>query len=77
MTDQYGAFRLNFEQQQKRAKELLKAARAGEPAAVARFKGTTPRLAEAQFLIARGVGTISSETPCAGDLGTWFPVEWV
>ncbi len=46
-------FRLNFEQQQKRAKELLKAARAGDPAATARFKGTPPKLAEAQFLIAR------------------------
>ncbi len=53
MTDRYGAFRLNLEQQQKRAKELLKAARAGDPGAVARFKGATPRLAEAQFLIAR------------------------
>ena len=58
MTDDYHAirlrdFRLNFEQQQKRAKELLKAARAGDPAATARFKGTPPKLAEAQFLIAR------------------------
>ena len=46
-------FRLNFEQQQKRAKELLNAARAGDPVAMARFKGTPPKLAEAQFLIAR------------------------
>jgi hypothetical protein len=53
MTDHHGAFRLNFEQQQKRAKELLKAARVGDPAATARFKGTPPKLAEAQFLIAR------------------------
>jgi hypothetical protein len=53
MTDPYEAFRLNFEQQQKRAKELLKTARDGNPAAVARFKSTTPKLAEAQFLIAR------------------------
>ena len=58
MTDDYHAirlrdFRLNFEQQQKRAKELLKAAHAGDPAATARFKGTPPKLAEAQFLIAR------------------------
>ncbi|HEX3603595.1 MAG TPA: hypothetical protein VHU43_05845, partial [Steroidobacteraceae bacterium] len=53
MTDHYGAFRLNFEQQQKRAKELLKGARAGDPAATARFKSTPPKLAEAQFLIAR------------------------
>lgn len=48
----YPQFRLNFEQQGKRAKELLKAARAGEPAAVARFK-SPPKLAEAQYLIAR------------------------
>ena len=58
MTDDYHAirlrdFRLNFEQQQKRAKELLKAARAGDSAAIARFKGIPPKLAEAQFLIAR------------------------
>lgn len=48
----YPQFRLNFEQQGKRAKELLKAARAGEPEALARFKAP-PRLAEAQYLIAR------------------------
>src|SRR5271169_3059188 len=53
MTDSYGAFRLNFEQQQKRAKELLQAARSGDPAAVWRFTRTPPRLAEAQYLIAR------------------------
>jgi hypothetical protein len=53
MTGRYAAFRLNFEQQQKRAKELLKAARAGDPAALARFRSATPKLAEAQFLIAR------------------------
>jgi hypothetical protein len=58
MTDDYHAlrlrdFRLNFEQQHKRAKELLKAARAGDPAATARFKGKPPKPAEAQFLIAR------------------------
>lgn len=55
MTDSLGSypqFRLNFEQQGKRAKELLKAARAGEPKALARFK-SPPRLAEAQYLIAR------------------------
>ena len=51
MTDRYVGFRLDFEQQQKRAKELLKAARAGDPAAVVRFKSATPKLAEAQFLI--------------------------
>jgi hypothetical protein len=48
----YPHFRLNFEQQGKRAKELLKAARAGEPEARARFR-SPPRLAEAQYLIAR------------------------
>lgn len=47
----YPHFRLNFEQQRKRAKELLKAARAGEPAALVRFK-SLPMLAEAQYLIA-------------------------
>lgn len=45
-------FRLNFEQQGKRAKNLLKAARAGDPAAVAQFS-SPPKLAEAQYLIAR------------------------
>jgi hypothetical protein len=34
----YPQFRLNFEQQGKRAKDLLKAARAGEAEALARFK---------------------------------------
>jgi hypothetical protein len=56
MTGSFGSypqFRLNFEQQGKRAKELLKAARAGEPEALARFKKSPPRLAEAQYLIAR------------------------
>ncbi len=53
MADRYGAFRLNFEQQQKRAKDLLKAARTGDPVVLARFKGSMPKLAEAQYLIAR------------------------
>ena len=53
MTDHYGAFRLNFEQQQKRAKDLLKAARSGDPAAAGRFTRTPSKLAEAQYLIAR------------------------
>jgi hypothetical protein len=48
----YSQFRLNFEQQGKRAKELLRAARAGKPEALARFK-SPPRLAEAQYLIAQ------------------------
>jgi hypothetical protein len=45
-------FRLNFEQQAKRAKDLLKAARSGDPQALARFK-SPPKLAEAQYLIAQ------------------------
>jgi len=48
----YPHFRLNLEQQGKRAKELLKAARAGQPEALARFK-SPPKLAEAQYLIAQ------------------------
>src|SRR5579863_6763946 len=48
----YPQFRLNFEQQGKRAKDLLKAARAGDAEALARF-GSPPQLAEAQYLIAR------------------------
>ena len=48
----YPGFRLNFEQQGKRAKELLKAARAGEVEALARFK-SPPKLAEAQYLVAQ------------------------
>ena len=48
----YPQFRLNFEQQGKRARELLNAARAGEPEALARFR-SPPRLAEAQYLVAR------------------------
>jgi hypothetical protein len=48
----YPHFRLDFEQQRKRAKDLLKAAQGGEPTALNRFK-STPKLAEAQWLIAR------------------------
>ena len=48
----YPQFRLNFEQQGTRAKELLKAARAGEREALARFR-SSPKLAEAQYLVAR------------------------
>jgi Domain of unknown function (DUF1835) len=51
-TRSYDHFRLNFEQQRKRAKELLKAARAGDPKALARFR-SAPKLAEAQFQIAK------------------------
>jgi hypothetical protein len=49
----YPHFRLNFEQQQKRAKDLVKAARAGDAEALARFKSFPPKLAEAQRSIAR------------------------
>lgn len=55
----YAAFRLNLEQQQKRAKELLRAARAGDPAALQRMDrgGFAPsagsKLAHAQHCIAR------------------------
>jgi hypothetical protein len=55
MADSLGSFshfRLNFEQQGKRAKELLKAARSGDSEALARFKAP-PKLAEAQYLIAQ------------------------
>lgn len=63
MTDRnaqpYAAFRLNLEQQHKRAKELLKAAKAGKPEALRRLHGagfpapTEPKLAQAQHCIAR------------------------
>jgi hypothetical protein len=53
MNDSHEFFRLNFKQQQKRAKELLKAARDGEDAARDRFTRTPLRLADAQYLIAR------------------------
>jgi hypothetical protein len=49
----YPHFRLNFEQQQKRAKDLLKDARAGSVEALARFKASPPKLVEAQHVIAR------------------------
>ncbi len=49
----YPHFRLNLEQQQKRAKELLRAARAGDANALAKFTRHPPKLAEAQFAIAR------------------------
>jgi hypothetical protein len=52
-TGPYPHFRLNLEQQGKRAKELLKAARSCDVQALTRFKSLPPRLAEAQFLIAR------------------------
>ncbi|GAB2797721.1 DUF1835 domain-containing protein [Halomonas shantousis] len=57
--------RLNLEQQRKRAKELLKAARAHEPAALARVTRHLPlresslRLADAQLVIGRECGFAS------------------
>jgi len=60
--DPYAAFRLNLEQQRKRAKDLLRAVRADDPPARARVASVmashTPapaafKLADAQFVIAR------------------------
>lgn len=66
------AFRLDFEQQRKRAKDLCHAARNGDPAAVARITacqvkhGRAPvpvpaslKLADAQWVIAREMGLVS------------------
>jgi hypothetical protein len=62
MTDRdaapYAAFRLNLEQQHKRAKDLLKAAKGGEANALDRlraagFATAAPKLAQAQHCIAR------------------------
>jgi hypothetical protein len=64
--DPYAAFRLKLEQQRKRAKDLLRAVRAGDPAARRRLADvvTLPdapdamaiKLADAQFAIARELG---------------------
>jgi hypothetical protein len=56
--DTYAAFRINLEQQQKRAKELLKAAKAGDADALWRlqcagFKTPDIKLAQAQHCIAQ------------------------
>lgn len=78
MTDQTGQpatgrpvtpFRLDLDQQKKRAKELLRGLRAEEPEAVARFRAHHPQdrpggpaaacLADAQFVIARELGSQS------------------
>lgn len=65
MTDHSAAFRLNLEQQKKRAKELLAAAKAGDAAALRRIAILKPdlahativlRLADAQRVIARELG---------------------
>jgi hypothetical protein len=57
MTDPYANFRINFEQQQKRAKDLVKSAKAGDNDALLRLQraGFTdePKLAHAQHCIAR------------------------
>ncbi|HTV02998.1 MAG TPA: DUF1835 domain-containing protein [Luteitalea sp.] len=64
-SDPYAAFRLTLEQQRKRAKDLLRAVRAQDPAARRRFadavahppSAETPiKLADAQFAIARELG---------------------
>jgi uncharacterized protein DUF1835 len=61
----YAAFRLNLEQQRKRAKDLLRGVRAGDAAARRRFAdavggpapdATAIKLADAQFAIARELG---------------------
>lgn len=63
--DPYAAFRLNLEQQRKRAKDLLRAVRAGDAAARRRLADAvalpgpdpvTLKLADAQFAIARELG---------------------
>ena len=64
-SDPYAAFRLNFEQQRKRAKDLLRAVRAGDAAARRRLAdavalpvpdAVTIKLADAQFAIAHELG---------------------
>ena len=59
--DPYAAFRLNLEQQRKRAKDLLRAVRAGDREALSRLQAATGnrvparevKLADAQFAVAR------------------------
>jgi hypothetical protein len=53
---------VSLEQLRKRAKELARAARAGEPAAVARLGDLPPRLASAQLVLAREQGYSSWPT---------------
>src|SRR4029079_10385343 len=62
-SDPYAAFRLNLEQQRKRAKDLLRAVRAGDAAARRRVADAVAlpapdplTLADAQFAIARELG---------------------
>ena len=47
---------MNLEQLRKQAKELVKAARAGDPAALERLGGREPILAHAQLVLAREHG---------------------
>jgi hypothetical protein len=63
MSDASTAFRLNLEQQRKRAKELLKQLKNGDPAALARLNARSRKagaqslkLADAQHVIARELG---------------------
>jgi uncharacterized protein DUF1835 len=65
--DPYAAFRLNLEQQRKRAKDLTRAARAGDREALSRLSATTSgrvdgddiKLTDAQFVVARELGFAS------------------
>lgn len=50
---------MNLEQLRKQAKELVRAARAGEPEAIARLGGREPILARAQLVVAREHGYAS------------------
>ena len=62
--DPYASFRLNLEQQRKRAKDLLRAARAGDREAMSRLHAATggrltadnAKLTDAQFVVARELG---------------------
>ena len=65
--DPYAAFRLNLEQQRKRAKDLLRATRAGNREALSRLQTATAgrvaaddvKLTDAQFVVARELGFAS------------------
>lgn len=54
---------INLDQARRQAKELLRAARAGDPQALARLRpGRSPRLADAQYAIAQELGFASWPT---------------
>jgi uncharacterized protein DUF1835 len=65
--DPYSAFRLNLEQQRKRAKDLTRAARSGDREALSRLRAATDgrltagglKLTDAQFVVARELGFVS------------------